>query len=72
VEKVPHVETNSGAGQGVAEGAGIDGTYHVVVEVLGAEVDVGGKHLGPVIVGGTERGGKSGDGGLGHVGPRLH
>ena len=29
-------------------------SHHVVVKVLGTHVDVGSKHLGPIVIGGAE------------------
>ena len=41
--------------------------YHLVVKVLGAEVDVGGKHLGPVIISGAQGRREGGNGRCRHL-----
>ncbi len=40
---------------------------HLVVKVLGAEMDVGGKHLGPVIIGGAQGRREGGNGRCRHL-----
>lgn len=47
-------------------------SHHFVVEVLGAQVDVGSKHFCPVIICWPERGRESGDGGSRHGAKAAH